>query len=279
MIASTAVNGCSVAYEVLGEGTPVVLTPGGRNPMETARPLAERLAAHFQVILWDRANVGRSDVEFSGSRDLDLWSDQLAGLIRRLGVAPTYLCGPSAGSRVSYTTARRYPELVRGMYLWLVSGGPVGEQLREQYYGQFARIALEQGMAAVAADPYWAARIEANPANRGRLLSQDPGEFAIVMRRWAQAIRVEDPVFGASADDLRAIGVPTAILTAAAGDGGHPREASVQAAGLIPDCELIEDESFQAEWPDLQRQALANYEQAPTLAGLITAWLRSSPRG
>jgi len=162
------------------------------------------------------------------------------------------------------------------MYLWLVSGGPVGEQLREQYYGQFARMALDQGMAAVAADPYWAARIEANPANRGRLLSQDPEEFAIVMTRWAQAIRVEDPVFGASADDLRAVRVPTAILAAAAGDGGHPREASVQAAALIPDCELIDDKSFQAEWPGLQREALANYEQPSSLGGLITAWLTSS---
>jgi 2-hydroxy-6-oxonona-2,4-dienedioate hydrolase len=166
---------------------------------------------------------------------------------------------------------------VSGIGAWNVSlagvGGPVGQQLRDLYYGQFERIALDQGMAAVAADPYWAARIEANPANRGRLLSQDPAEFAIVMRRWAQGIRVEDPVFGASADDLRAVGVPTAILTAAAGDGGHPREASVRAAGLIPDCELIEAESFHAEWPGLQRQALANYEQAPSLAELITAWL------
>lgn len=276
MIASTAIDGCSVAYEVLGEGTPVVLTPGARNPMEAARPIAEQLATRFQVILWDRANIGRSDVAFTGARDLDLWSDQLAGLLRRLGTGPAFLCGPSAGCRVSFTTALRYPELVRGMYLWLMSGGPVGVSLREGYYGQYATMAAERGMEAVAADPYWAERIAANPANRGRLLGQDPDEFAAVMTRWAQAIRPEDALFGATADDLRAISVPTAILTADEQDSGHPRDSSLRAAELIPDVELIEDETFQAEWPPLQAQALANYERPPSLPRLIAAWLTSA---
>lgn len=278
MIASTEIDGCAIAYEVLGQGVPIVLTPGGRNPMEMARPLAEGLAAEFQVILWDRANIGRSDVEFKGARDLDLWSDQLAGLLRRLGAGPVYLCGGSAGSRVSYTTARRYPELVRGMYVWLVSAGPVGEQLRQSYYGTFAEMALQGGMEAVAADSYWAARIEANPANKSRLLSQDPSHFAGVMRRWAQGIRPEDPVFGATADDLRAISVPTGILAAAAGDNGHPRQASVRAAELIPGAELIDSQAFQDEWPGLQQRALANYEQASSLPGLLTDWLTSTDK-
>jgi len=65
-----------------------------------ARALAEQLAADFRVLLWDRANVGRSDVQFRGARDLDLWSDQLAALLRRLDAAPAYLCAASAGSRV-----------------------------------------------------------------------------------------------------------------------------------------------------------------------------------
>jgi pimeloyl-ACP methyl ester carboxylesterase len=45
----------------------------------------------------------------------------------------------SGGSRVSYVTALRYPEVVRGMYLWLASGGPVAERLGEGYYGQHAK--------------------------------------------------------------------------------------------------------------------------------------------
>ncbi|MBV8086923.1 MAG: alpha/beta hydrolase [Chloroflexi bacterium] len=273
MIAATAIDGCSISYEMLGSGVPVVLTPGGRNPMDMAHALASQLAERFRVVVWDRANIGRSDVQFSGARDLDLWSDQLAGLIRVLGLGPMYVIGGSAGSRVSYTTARRYPELVRGMFVWLVSGGPVGERLGQQYYGESAELAEKGGMEAVTGDPYWAARIEANPANRGRLLTQEPRGFAAVMRRWQAGIRVDDPVFGASADDLRAIRTATGILAAAAGDGGHPRECSERAAELIPGAELIEDAEFQAEWPGLQKQALANYEQPPTLPRIIGDWI------
>jgi pimeloyl-ACP methyl ester carboxylesterase len=242
-----------------------------------ARHIADNLAADFRVILWDRANIGRSDVQFRGARDLDLWSDQLAALLKRLDAAPAFLCAPSAGARVSFTTALRYPEVVRGMFLWLPSGGPVGERLAYGYYGQFAELAEREGMPAVAAEPYWAERIEQNPANRGRLLAQDPTQFAQVMRRWQRAIRVDDPLFGATEDDLRRIDVPTAILGAAE-DTGHPQELSKRAAQLIPNCEYLEDAEFQAEWPDLQRQALANYEQPSSLPRLIRNWLSTQLR-
>lgn len=270
---ATAIDDCSIAYEVLGDhGPPLVVTAGGRNPLEMARGLAEQLAADFRVVLWDRANIGRSDVQFRGARDLDLWSDQLAELIRRLNIAPAYLCAASAGSRVSYTTALRYPEVVRGLYLWLVSGGPVAERLGQNYYGQFAEMAEQGGMAAVAVAPFWAERIEQNPANRARILAQDPVAFARVMRRWQRAMRATDPFIGVTEEDLRRIAVPTAIL-AAAGDEGHPQALSRRAAQLIPGVEYIEDPAFQAEWPGLQRQSLANYEQVSVLPRLIREWL------
>ena len=269
---STSIDDCSIYYEILGEGPTLVLTPGARNPLSMARKLAEQLAADFRVILWDRANIGRSDVQFRGARDLDLWADQLATLLRRLDAAPAYLCAPSAGARVSFTTALHYPEVVRGLYLWLASGGPVGERLAYGYYGQFAEVAERSGMAGVAAEPYWAERIEHNPANRARLLAYDPVEFAQVMRRWQHAIRTDDPLFGATEDDLRRISVPTAILGAAE-DTGHPRELSIRAAELIPDAEYLEDPEFQAEWPGLQQQNLANYEQPAALPRLIRDWL------
>jgi len=270
---ATEIDGCSIAYDVLGTGVPLVLTPGARNPMSAARPIAEALASNFQVLLWDRANVGASDVQFTGARDLDLWSDQLALLLRRLGLAPAYLCAPSAGSRVSYVTALRYPEVVRGMYLWLVSGGPVGQQLGHNYYGQYAELVEHGGMPAVVDAPYWAERIAANPANRGRLLEQDPAEFVRTMRRWQSGIRVDDPVFGATEDDLRRVRVPTAILAPPSSDTGHPRAASELAARLIPGAELLHSDEFEAEWPGLQAQALAHYEKPRSLPALIADWV------
>lgn len=270
---ATEIDGCSVTYELLGSGVPLVLTPGARNPMGMARRLADKLAEHFQVLLWDRANIGSSDVQFKGARDLDLWSDQLAQLLKRLDLAPAYLCAPSAGSRVSYVTALHYPEVVRGMYLWLVSGGPVGKQLGQNYYGQYAELAEQGGMRAVIESPYWSERIAANPANKGRLLAMHPDAFVTVMRRWQAGISVDDPVFGATEDDLRRIRVPTAILAPPSSDNGHPRAASEHIATLIPGAELLHSARFEEEWPPLQQQALANYEQPESLPELITAWV------
>jgi hypothetical protein len=159
------------------------------------------------------------------------------------------------------------------MYLWLVSGGPVGQQLGHNYYGQYAELAEQGGMQAVIEAPYWSERIAANPANRGRLLALHPAEFVAVMRRWQAGIRVDDPVFAASEDDLRRISVPTAILAPPSSDNGHPRAASERITELIPGAELLHSARFEEEWPPLQQQALANYEQPESLPDLITEWV------
>lgn len=238
------IDGNKVYYKERGQGIPVVVTPGGQNPLETVRPLAEKLATKYRVITWDRANLGHADVVFKGARDLDLWSDQLAELLTRLNASPAYLVGASSGSRTSYVTALRYPEVVRGVFLFLVTGGgTIGEALGRRYYGVYADMAEKEGMAAVAKAPYWAERIESNPDNRDRLLSMDPHEFARVMRRWQHAMRSNpDPVLGVKADDLRQIaanGTPMAIIQGCADQPQHRRDrselfAQLTNATLIP---------------------------------------------
>jgi 2-hydroxy-6-oxonona-2,4-dienedioate hydrolase len=59
---AVGVNGGLVAYEILGDGDPIVLTPGGRFSIGIPglRPLAEALAPHMKVLIWDRPK-GRID--------------------------------------------------------------------------------------------------------------------------------------------------------------------------------------------------------------------------
>lgn len=238
------VDGNKIYYEDRGRGIPIVIAAGGQNRVETLRPLAEKLAAKHRVITWDRANLGRADIVITGARDIDLWTDQLAGMLPQLEARPAYLVGASSGARVAYTMALRYPDYVRGLFTFLTTGGgTIGESLAKQYYFDYADLAEKEGMAAVAKTPFWAERIALNPDNRDRLLSLDPHEFARVMRRWGKAMRSNpEPMIGINADDLRqmkANGTPVAIIQGCPTAPQHRRDrselyAQLTGATLIP---------------------------------------------
>lgn len=240
------INGRNVFYQESGSGTPIVLTAGGRAGLEATQPLAEKLSETCRVIRWDRANVGRSDVAFHGPSDLDLWADQLSELLRQIGVATAYLAGASAGSRISYHAALRHPQQVRGLFLWQVSAGPVAQVLGVNYYGAYADIAEKDGMTGVIQTPFFAELIEMNPANRDLLLAIDSQEFVQVMRRWQAVFRPEDPVIGATEEDLGQINVPAMVLAGC--DDSHPRDRSLLLAGLLPDAEFVDPPGFVEEW-------------------------------
>ena len=240
------IDGCNVFYQESGSGTPIVLTAGGRAGLEATQPLAEKLSATCRVIQWDRANVGRSDVAFHGPSDLDLWADQLSELLRQIGATTVYLAGASAGSRISYHAARRHPQQVRGLFLWQVSAGPVAQVLGINYYGAYADVAEKDGMPGVMQTPFFAERIEMNPANRDLLLAIDPQDFVQVMRRWQGVFRPEDPVIGATEEELGQINVPAMVLAGC--DDSHPRDRSLLLAKLLPDAEFVDPPGFAEEW-------------------------------
>jgi pimeloyl-ACP methyl ester carboxylesterase len=273
---STSINDCAIHYEVHGTGVPVVLTGGGREGCEESRPLAEALAGKYQVILWDRATIGQSDVQFDGPRDLELWATQLHELLRRLDVGPAYLVGPSNGARVSMVTALRYPAIVKGLFLFLITGGSdrAVRNLSEVFVATHQAIETG-GMEAVTELPFWRDRIAANPANRGRLLAMAPAEAQPTMRRWADAFDPSHRIMGLSDDDLRRIKVPARVL-----DATEPtdlmRRYNRELAERLPNADLIADADFQQEWTELcQRHGLGagHYTEAPSLARLVDAFV------
>ena len=137
------VNGCTIHYEETGSGVPIFFTPGGRSPKAIMRPIAERLAPDYRTIIYDRRNCGASDIVITGEEsEQEIWAEDLARLIKELGLAPAYLSGWSAGCRVSILTAIRHPEVVKGLLLGWVTGGAVAaERLAYNYCGQFIEAA------------------------------------------------------------------------------------------------------------------------------------------
>jgi pimeloyl-ACP methyl ester carboxylesterase len=173
----------------------------------------------------------------------------MAGLLGQIGAAPAYAAGGSAGSRTSLTLAVRHPEVVKGVLIWEVSGGPrSGELMAPGYYGQYIDAAERGGMAAVAATEFFAQRIHDHPANRERLLAMDVREFCAVMRRWAAAFAAPNPVSDLTEAQLKAITCPTVVFAGNTPDEVHHTSAAENVARLVPHAELRPSVWTQEEW-------------------------------
>jgi pimeloyl-ACP methyl ester carboxylesterase len=241
-----------IYYESYGAGRPIVLTAGGLAPHTTMRPLMEKLVPRgYQVDLCKRA-----------------------GLIEELGRGPVYLAGASEGSRISFRAALRDPELVRGVFLWQISAGDVAVPLREIFHEQYARLAEEEGMEAVARTPHYTERVKCNPSNSDRIRSFDRQAFVALRRRWQEELREDDPILGHTAAEARGFPVPLGIVGGV--DPGHPRDRSEQLAALIEHARFYEPPYSHDDWLAVDLgPGLYLYAALPGLDAVLDAFVSS----
>jgi pimeloyl-ACP methyl ester carboxylesterase len=248
------IDGTRIAYELIGEGTPWAITPGGRFSKHTpgVRELAEALAGHGQqVLIWDRPNTGASDVCFEGASESAMQADRLAGLLEHLGMAPAVIVGGSGGARVSLLTAARHPEVAARLAMWWISGGVFGLMtLGMVYCGESIRVAWEEGMEAVVELPEWAEVLERNPANRDRMLGLDRHDFIAVLEEWMKVYCPEEGavVPGLLDRECAALTVPTLVFRSGESDPYHTRATSERLHELIPGSRLVEPPWGDREW-------------------------------
>lgn len=256
-MARIEVNGLSIGYEVIGDGSrTAIITPGGRFPKETpgVRDLAEQLAQHdYKTVIWDRPNCGESDVCFDAESESILNADTLAGLVKALDLAPALVIGGSAGSRVSLLAALRHPDIVRKLAVLWITGDAIGlAGLVGVYCGSLQTPAKIGGMEAVIEVPEIAELIRRNPANRERILSLDVEEFCATMQRWGATFLPEpgSPVPGLKPADYQAIQMPVLVFRSGQSDPHHPRYTSEQVHELLPNSTLAEPPWGDREWID-----------------------------
>ena len=238
------VRGIGTNYEVLGgDGPWVALSPGGRRGLEAVESMAGRIAgAGYRVVIHDRRNCGASDVAIGGpDSEYESWADDLHALLDRLGALPAFIGGASSGCRASILFHLRHREATRALLLWRVTGGRfAAERLAWNYYGLFIEAARNGGMEAVCRTEHFSGRSVQWPANRGRLMAMDPADFIDAMTHWQSYFLAgaDQPVIGASEDDLRSIAVPTIVVPGC--DRIHGIETGRAAHRLIPGAELYE---------------------------------------
>lgn len=278
-MALTEIHGGQVAYDLLGppDGQPIVLTPGGRFSKDVPglRPLAEALAeGGLRVLLWDRPNCGASDVQFYGRSESHMRADTLAELLTRLDLAPAVIAGGSGGARDSLLTVMRHPEVASKAIAWSIVGGVFSTlNLAGVYVLPNINTARILGMEGVASLPEWQALIEANPRNKERLLSMDPGEFVAVMLRWLNAFvpKPGQTIPGVEDEEFAQIQVPTMIIRGGENDLDHPKRTSMEVHCLVKDSILVEP-----PWPeDAWEQAVL--ASARGTGNIFDPWVQAAP--
>ena len=256
------VRGAAIHYQIVGEKGPwVSLSPGGRRAIEGVRSLGQRIAqAGYRVLLHDRRNCGASDVIIDGDEsEYDIWADDLHALLTQLGAAPAYVGGASSGCRMAILFALRHPQAVRALLLWRVTGGRIAaEHLARQYYTDYIELAQRGGMAAVCESEHFRERIGARPENRARLMAMEPQRFITVMSHWREYFiaGADQPVIGASEDELRSIRVPACIVPG--NDRIHARRAGANVGRLIPGAEVRD---IMPPGPDLDDIPFAEWDR------------------
>src|SRR6266513_5520577 len=110
------VNGIKLYYEIHGTGRPLILLHGGLGAIEMFGPNLPALAQGRQVIAVDLQGHGRT-ADIDRPLSVALMADDIAALIKHLGLASADVMGYSLGGGVALQTAIRHPEVVRKLVL------------------------------------------------------------------------------------------------------------------------------------------------------------------
>ncbi len=110
------VNGIELAYQVVGEGEPLILLHGGFGSVEMFGPNVDLLAAGRQVIGVDLQSHGRSPATDRPMR-FETMADDIEALIRSLGFERAAIMGFSLGGAVGLRTAIQHPDVVKRLVL------------------------------------------------------------------------------------------------------------------------------------------------------------------
>jgi pimeloyl-ACP methyl ester carboxylesterase len=209
---------------------PLIVTPGGNGDTEGFGGFARNIAAaapELKVIIYDRRNLGQSEVTFGSEPQMVEEGEDLHVLIERLGVAPTALYGMSSGARSNMILASRYPDDIAALVIAPLTGGAyAAARLSEDYFFKYLpekKLATRQHisglplttMQALAETELWSAYLARNtPSRRQSFFNADIANFLAAMKtsgEHLQATRYQTAL-GMKDDELAALKVPATLI-------------------------------------------------------------------
>lgn len=228
-----------IAYQVLGEGPDLVITPGGWNhlllrwELPVNARLLRRLAGFSRLILWDKRGTGLSD-RHGGMPTLSAQLDDLLAVLNEIGSERAAHFGLADGAALTALFAATHPGRTSTAILYAilprVLPGEDGLGVARDFLQAIQEGASPERMLAfiapgAAADPtvreWW---------QRNQLMSVSPGTLEQLVGMWMQV-------------DLRsilpALRVPTTIIQRT-DDLVIPPPNGREAARLVPNARYVE---------------------------------------
>jgi pimeloyl-ACP methyl ester carboxylesterase len=105
------------AYEISGEGPPVLLMHGAEGSRENFTEFAAVLSQHATVINYDQRECGETKKKYDGNYTLADVAQDAADLVNYLGYKSVSVLGSSLGGRVAQTFAIHHPKLLDDLML------------------------------------------------------------------------------------------------------------------------------------------------------------------
>lgn len=143
------IEDATYAYEIIGEGKPVVLLHGFTGSRKTWKKIVDEGKSGIQWILIDLP--GHGDTKTESPRTMEACCHDLATLFSHEGIADFHLVGYSLGGRVALSFAMLYSELLLSLTIESASPGlkTFHEQKdRKQVDEQWARKIQAEGLEA-----------------------------------------------------------------------------------------------------------------------------------
>jgi pimeloyl-ACP methyl ester carboxylesterase len=234
---------------------PLIVTPGGNGDTNGFGGFARNVAAaapELKVIIYDRRNLGQSEVNFGSQPQMVEEGEDLHVLIERLNVAPAALYGMSSGARSNLILASRYPEDIAALIIAPLTGGPyAAARLSEDYFFKYLpekKLATRQHidglplrtMSDLAETELWSAYLARNTAQRReRFFAANIDDFLAAMQtsgEHLQATRYQTAL-GMQDEELAAVSVPATLILHhdQYSDNLHPVTNTRAATTLIAD--------------------------------------------
>jgi pimeloyl-ACP methyl ester carboxylesterase len=233
------VNGINLYFETHGDGRPLILLHGGLGTGEMFGPVLPALAKDHKVIVVDLQGHGRT-ADIDRPLSVQTMADDIAALIRHLGLERPDVMGYSLGGGVAFFTAVRHPELVRKLVV--VSAHIWRNAIDPQMFAQQAQVGAAAAESLKDTPMYQVyARVAPRPQDFPRLLDKI-GEYMAKDFDFTEEVRgLKVPTLIVAADaDMAPPGHYVeffALLDGGLGDGGWDgsgRPAGGHALAILP---------------------------------------------